>query len=90
MYCLLFVACFSENKPNIDTDNDVIVIMDADGDGYTDEEDCDDDNSNIHPGMEEICDGVDNNCNDEIDESVQIEFYKDADEDGFGDFEGKY
>lgn len=84
MYWLLMYACYSENKP-IEDDNNAIVVIDADGDGYTDEEDCDDDNSNIHPGMEEICDGVDNNCNDEIDESVQISFYEDTDEDGFGD-----
>ena len=48
-------------------------------------EDCDDANESIFPDASEICDGLDNNCNGEIDEGVLISYYADVDEDGFGD-----
>jgi hypothetical protein len=57
-----------------------------DGDGYRAcEGDCDDSNADINPGAEEICDGIDNNCNELIDEGVETTVYADADGDGYGD-----
>jgi hypothetical protein len=57
--------------------------------GYTaDSQDCDDGDEDIHPAAEELCDGVDNNCDGEIDEDTAADastWYADADEDGFGD-----
>lgn len=41
---------------------------DLDGDGFAEPEDCDDTNSNVYPGAPEVRNGVDNNCNGEIDE----------------------
>ncbi len=35
-----------------------------------DNTDCDDDDANNFPGNEEVCDGADNNCNDESDEGL--------------------
>jgi hypothetical protein len=35
---------------------------DADGDGYDAPEDCDDTDAAIHPGADEHCDGVDEDC----------------------------
>ncbi|MBK9256192.1 MAG: SBBP repeat-containing protein [Saprospiraceae bacterium] len=46
--------------------------------------DCNDNNDDINPGVAEICDGIDNNCNNVIDEGVKTTFYQDFDGDGFG------
>ena len=47
--------------------------------------DCDDTRSVSHPGADELCDGLDNNCDDRIDEGVQPIWYLDLDQDGYGD-----
>ena len=38
----------------------------------------------VTPAAAELCNGVDDNCNGQIDEGVQSTFYQDADGDGFG------
>ncbi len=43
---------------------------DADGDGYFAFEDCDDNDPLVNPGAVEVFDGIDNNCNGEIDEDL--------------------
>jgi hypothetical protein len=47
--------------------------------------DCDDTNARRHPGLEEVCDGIDNDCDGSTDENLMRIFYRDADGDGFGD-----
>ncbi len=50
--------------------------------------DCNDQASAAHPGAAEICDGVDNNCNGQIDESGAqgcVQYFLDIDADGYGD-----
>ncbi|MSQ00777.1 MAG: hypothetical protein EXR71_02665 [Myxococcales bacterium] len=54
-----------------------------DGDGYTDD-DCDDNDSSVHPGAPEVCNGIDDNCDGAIDEGLEREWYADNDTDGFG------
>lgn len=46
--------------------------------------DCDDDNRTIHPLQNEICNGLDDNCNGAVDEGVRHPAYRDHDGDGFG------
>ena len=54
--------------------------------GYVaDNTDCDDSNSQINSAATEVCNGVDDNCDGNIDEGVQLTFFADADDDGFGD-----
>ena len=47
--------------------------------------DCDDADPQIGPHAEEVCDGVDNNCDGQVDEGKLLTFYQDTDGDGFGD-----
>ena len=63
------------------------LFVDEDVDGFTVEFDCDDNDPNTHPGADEQCDGLDNDCDGSVDEDVPGagEFYPDADGDGFGD-----
>ena len=61
-------------------------------DGYVaNSDDCDDIRSFVHPEADEICDGLDNNCNeqtDDDDEDISFAsmntYYADSDGDGFG------
>ena len=46
--------------------------------------DCDDARATVNPGMSEVCNDRDDNCNTVVDEGVLLAFYKDADADGFG------
>ncbi len=60
------------------------------GPGYSDRGspapgDCNDNNAAVHPNATEICDGIDNNCDGQVDEGFPfITYYRDADGDGYG------
>ena len=54
-------------------------------DGYvSDGTDCDDSDPSASPGLSEQCDGIDNNCDGEIDEGLATTFFIDYDADGYG------
>lgn len=63
-----------------------VILLQCDApDTYVDNgEDCNDQDETIHPGATEVCDEVDQNCDDTIDEGVQLTFYPDVDNDGYG------
>jgi len=46
--------------------------------------DCSDNDSSVHPGATEVCDGKDNDCDGQIDEGLGQNWYRDADGDGYG------
>ena len=60
---------------------------DVDGDGFVVDQDCDDANAALNPNAQEICDGVDNNCDGIVDDDAtdRSTWYADADNDGYGD-----
>lgn len=82
MIALLWMLACGEKEPTNK------LVLDKDGDGYLSDVDCDDDNAAIFPDAQELCDGVDNDCDaliDSEDDSVQADaWYADADRDGYG------
>ncbi|MBK6754118.1 MAG: putative metal-binding motif-containing protein [Flavobacteriales bacterium] len=59
-------------------------MIDQDGDGYLSTNDCDDLTPTTNPGADEICDGIDNDCNGLVDDNLPL-VYADSDGDGYGD-----
>ncbi len=48
--------------------------------------DCDDTNDAIHPDATETCDGIDNDCNNAVDDGLtEYAYYRDQDGDDYGD-----
>ncbi len=60
--------------------------LDSDNDGFDETEDCDDEDPSIHPDADEHCDGIDEDCDEEVDEDAvdQTLWFLDADGDGYG------
>jgi hypothetical protein len=81
---LIVLGCNGDEKNpnNNDLDSDGYESVESGGD------DCDDGDAAVHPGAEDICDTVDNDCDGSIDEEGEL-WYTDADGDGFGAGEGE-
>ena len=83
------VASACRTDPKVDTDlgglGTTDAVVDVDGDGVMGADDCDEGNAAVHAGAAEVCNGIDDNCDGQIDEGVRSVFFADADSDGFGD-----
>ena len=62
----------------------VLACDEAPKDYVENSDDCDDTSEDVSPDGEEVCDGVDNNCNSDTDENVTTTWFADTDNDGFG------
>ncbi|NIP40893.1 MAG: DUF2341 domain-containing protein, partial [Candidatus Aenigmarchaeota archaeon] len=71
----------------VDMEEPICFCKDNDGDGYDicqPDIDCDDGDSEVNPGMNEVCDdGKDNNCDGLVDMEEPICFCEDRDNDGY-------
>jgi hypothetical protein len=72
------VTVLSKQVTDLGTIN---VCPDNDHDGYTAQYDCNDNNPLVHPGATELCNGIDDNCNNTVDEGCAV--CTDADSDGY-------
>lgn len=68
-----------------DSESDTLLCMTMPG--FTlDSTDCNDLNADINPSAEDICNGIDDNCNGTFEEdATYVTYYLDADDDDFGD-----
>ena len=83
LFSLLLAACSGSDDSTADP-------VDLDGDGFTADEDCDDDNAQAAPDLEEVCDNIDNDCDGSVDEGLMQTWYADYDRDGYGDPENSF
>jgi hypothetical protein len=80
-----------------DCDTSTFGFRDSDMDGWPDlrccnqassemicGSDCDDARSWVHPAQNEVCNQVDDNCDNLVDDQVQVKVYRDADADLYG------
>jgi hypothetical protein len=83
---LVFVTACLPDFPKRDFTED--PTHDGDGDGVTElDGDCDDAEPLAYPGADEVCDGIDNDCDGDADEDDALDaviWYSDGDRDGFG------
>jgi len=83
---ILLLGCFV-------SDAEWLAAVDRDQDGHISDAldggtDCDDGNATVNPDAEEVCDGLDNDCDggtDEFDAIDATTWYADGDSDGAGD-----
>ena len=93
LFGFVLTACYEKSPPSADEpaghagaiSSD---IVDHDNDGFSEfNGDCNDSDAMIGPQAEEVCDGIDNDCDGLIDEEPtdSVTGYVDADADGYGD-----
>ena len=85
--CLVNTELYEQLSEQIDA---VVEDEDRDGDGWSGEEDCDDDDPAVHPEADELCNELDDDCDQQVDEhALDAEtWFEDVDGDGYGAGDG--
>jgi len=81
-------AWFADADADADGDpGSLAMACDAPADHVADDADCDDGDPGVHPGADELCDGLDQDCDLLADEAAidPATWHLDADGDGYGD-----
>ncbi len=83
MIWLILAGCGGD-CPTVDADGDgaPAACPGAAAESFTD---CDDSDSSARPGADEVCDGIDNDCDGTVDDGLSLTYYADVDGDGYGD-----
>lgn len=58
---------------NCEQSPELAECQDTDEDGVIAMKDCNDKDATIYPGADELCDGVDNNCDGKVDEALTVQ-----------------
>ena len=84
---LATVNYFADNDGDGYGDSNTTIAASSPPFGYVaNEGDCDDTDSSVYPGAEEVLDGKDNNCDGQTDEGLaSVDYHADNDGDGYGD-----
>ena len=91
---LLLIGCGEDPKPDDSAplpDDTAPALVDEDRDGYPVDQDCDDGDPDVHPGADEYCNDLDDDCDGDVDEDAvdRDTWYIDADADGWGEPESE-
>jgi hypothetical protein len=85
VYCIVTASDGTDISAPFQSPSVDISDVDLDGDGYGELEDCDDSDPLVFPGaIDDSCNGVDNDCDGQIDEDIAVLQYEDLDGDGYG------
>jgi hypothetical protein len=96
MIVLLWLACApdpsgapgptSDDSTTGPSDDSATLLVDADADGWAVADDCDDADPAVNPAADEVCNGIDDDCDGRIDADAldAVTRFEDDDGDGYG------